>query len=461
MEERYDEGLIKGAIDSITIEKTEIILNQMKKCICKVFGNEIGTGFFCKILYQKKLIPVLITSYHVLNDDFINKNKQIKISIIENYEIININENSKIYSSITDEYDIMIIKLNEDKVYNYLEFDQNLFKDNSETLYENESIYILHYPNGGKVSVSYGYGIEKNNNYDIKHLCKTESCSSGGPILNLQSNKVIGFHKAYIKKGDKSFNIGTFLKFPLDEINKNKITNEIRIKLEIGKSNLNEEIYLLDNTNYEDNEGIKHYHDNLKELNESNTELYIDNKKVEYKKYFKPEKEGIYEIILKFNISIKDCSYMFYNCHKIKSIDFISFDTRNVTNMSNMFEECGLESISGISSWDTTNVTNMSLMFCGCGSLKSIPDISNWNTAKVTNMNGMFARCHKLESISGISSWNTANVTDMYFMFGDCVSLQYIPDISIWDVINVNPNRGTIFYNNSKLKSRPYPKFKK
>ena len=157
---KCEEGLIKGSIDSMTIEKTEKILSQMKTCICKVIGDKIGTGFFCKILYQNKLIPVMITNYHVISDNYINNNKQIKISINENKDIININNKSKIYSSKINEYDIMIIKLNEDK-YNYLELDQNIFKDKSESLYENESIYILHYPNGGKASVSYGYGIEK------------------------------------------------------------------------------------------------------------------------------------------------------------------------------------------------------------------------------------------------------------------------------------------------------------
>ena len=106
------------------------------------------------------------------------------------------------------------------------------------------------------------------------------------------------------------------------------------MEIKINKDDISKEIYFLDNTDgFKDDEGIKHYHDNLKELNESNTELYINNKKVEYKKYFIPEKEGIHEIILKFNISIKDCSFMFCNCFKIENIDFISFDTTNINNM--------------------------------------------------------------------------------------------------------------------------------
>ena len=85
----------------------------------------------------------------------------------------------------------------------------------------------------------------------------------------------------------------------------------------------------------------KNHSDNLKELNELNTELNINYKKYKYKKYFIPKKEGIYSISLKINnISIKDCSFMFYNCKKVINIDLSSFAFENVTNISFMFSEC-------------------------------------------------------------------------------------------------------------------------
>ena len=67
----------------------------------------------------------------------------------------------------------------------------------------------------------------------------------------------------------------------------------------------------LDNYKYVDNKGIEHFHDNLKELNELNTQLYINNNKEKYKKYFELKKEGEYIIKLKFDNNIKDCSHMF------------------------------------------------------------------------------------------------------------------------------------------------------
>ena len=161
-----------------------------------------------------------------------------------------------------------------------------------------------------------------------------------------------------------------------------------------------------------------HNHDNLKELNEYNTELYINDKKMKYKKYFQPEKEGIYSIILKNNINIKDCSYMFCNCDKITDIDLTKWDTKNVTNMSGMFCGCiSLNSLPDISKWDTKNVTNMNDMFCWCESLNSLPDISKWDTKNVTDMSYMFSRCNSLNSLPDISKWDTKNVTNMRSMF--------------------------------------------
>ena len=227
MEERVDEGKIKGSKEIVPLDKTD--LKRMSKCICKLSGEKIGTGFFCKIEYNNKLIPFLITNYHVINEDYLKDKKQLKFYINDDYQIININEKSKIYSSVREEYDVFIIKIkDDDEINNFLEIDKNIFNNLSENSYKDEPIYILHYPNSEEASVSYGNGIEKINEYDIKHLCNTESGSSGGPILSSLTNKVIGIHKGAIKKkGEIIYNIGTFLKFPLKELNSNITLNNV------------------------------------------------------------------------------------------------------------------------------------------------------------------------------------------------------------------------------------------
>ena len=234
MFEFTEEEKIKGGIEAITLEKIEKISEQMKTCICQIYGIIIGTGFFCKILYDNEYIPVLMTNYHIINDQFLQNNKNIKISINNKkiIEEININEIKIIYSSPIDEYDIMILKLKENNKYNYLELDPDLYNENSEDLYEDKSIYILHYPNEDNVSVSFGYGIKNvkksDDEYYIKHLCYIKESSSGSPILNLSTNKVIGIHIESTLNSENSskFNKGILLKFPLNEMK-----NEIKLKI--------------------------------------------------------------------------------------------------------------------------------------------------------------------------------------------------------------------------------------
>ena len=237
MSERIDEGTIKGAVDFVKIKGMETILMQMKKSICKIDGKLIGTGFFCRIKYDNKDIPCLLTNYHVLDKEYIKKNNKIGISMNDNKinEDIIINEEDIIYQSIRNEYDLIIIKLKEGKDYinniNYLELDDNLFNKNSLKGYKSNTIYILHYPNSQDASVSYGNGIilDNEHKYDIQHKCNTSSGSSGGPILNLLTNKVIGIHKGCIQKKDGTkYNRGTFLKEPLEEIKNNKINDQIK-----------------------------------------------------------------------------------------------------------------------------------------------------------------------------------------------------------------------------------------
>ena len=84
MSERIDEGIIKGAVDYVTVKQTQKILMQMEKSICKIKGRLTVTGFFCLIKYENKDIPCLITNYQVIDDEYIKVNKKIEISLNNN-----------------------------------------------------------------------------------------------------------------------------------------------------------------------------------------------------------------------------------------------------------------------------------------------------------------------------------------------------------------------------------------
>ena len=87
---------------------------------------------------------------------------------------------------------------------------------------------------------------------------------------------------------------------------------------------------------------------------------------------------------------------MFVGCENIININFKSFNTKYIMDMSYMFYDCKLlNNISDISNWDTKIVENMSYMFYDCNSLNNLPDISKWDTKNVTKMRDMFDGCNK------------------------------------------------------------------
>ena len=220
--------------------------------------------------------------------------------------------------------------------------------------------------------------------------------------------------------------------------------NEINITLKISKDDINKNIFFLDNTKYIDIDDIievRDFHNNLSELNESNVDLFINNQKYKYQKYFNPKEKGIYQIKLKFRDYIKDCHCMFAYCHNILTIDFSNFITKYVTDMSNMFEECYLTNID-LSSFDTQNVSNMSKMFYDCHNLKII-NLSSFNTKNVIDMNNMFAGCFNLINID-LSSFNTKNAINMSYMFYECFNIKNI-NLSSFNTHNIT-NMNKLFF---------------
>ena len=248
--------------------------------------------------------------------------------------------------------------------------------------------------------------------------------------INDAYNKIIGF--LYKFNIPKNF-------FNLDEKSKTILhRNKIKIEIEIKKDDINQDIYFLDNTEL---------HDKLNKLNENNTELFVNDKKNTFRKSFKFLKEGKYNIILFINIRITDCSYMFYGCNSIISIDLSHFETHIVKNMEEMF--CGCNNLSNLdlSFIDTNNVTNMKNMFFLCDNLSSM-DLSSFNTINVTNMNGMFFWCTNLANIN-IPNFRTNNVINMSGMFFGCKSLKNL-NLTSFDTEKVN-DMSAMFYKCTNL----------
>ena len=230
---------------------------------------------------------------------------------------------------------------------------------------------------------------------------------------------------------EKRMNWDTYFSHPFFGVEKKKITNNnnyVIIKVIVRKRDKGKDgfkdIYFLDNQEkmkslvgfYEENEEIKG-------LNDNDVELYINGEKKPFKKYFKPEKEGEYEIKIIFKNKMKDCSFMFSGCDNVKSINLSTFDSSSVTNMRYMFSKCHyLEEII-LDNLKTENVTDMNHMFNKCSSLKTITFPSSFDTTSLTNMECMFNGCLMLTKID-FNNFKIDNVTNMKGLFLRCYLLQ-------------------------------------
>ena len=373
---------------SVSKRRTKIIYDQMNDSFYKIKGkdNKFGIGIFCKVILNNKTIFFLMTNYHLIDKNYIENNSGIKIII--NNELINLKFGDKRLKYINKEYDLSIIEIKENKIIklNYLEIDESLYDKESTNISNKDSIYIIHHNNSKQNEISVSYGIIRYIN-NLKFTCSCNINSSGtiSPIFNLNNNKLIGI---YINNSYqlKQFIKGIFLKNVINEFNelinlhKNifEVKNEINILIKVFKEDINRKIYFLNKEymKYKENNLIENNDNNLEYLNELNTELYINEKLVKYKKYFKPNNEGEYRIKLKFNFNLTDCSYMFADCENIIKIDFL-FNSYFVKNMKKMFYKCvNLKEIN-LLTFDFTNVKNMSYMFSDCENLVSL-DLSSF-----------------------------------------------------------------------------------
>ena len=479
MKDNKKEKVTKNEIEPASLEVTENIIYQMKKCVCKIYINGItGTGFFAKIPYNNELLNVLITNNHILGENEIANDQKITFSLNndenDKKDIEMYNERKR-YTNVILDVTIIEIDENKDDIHDFIELDNEIinsmklnkdkiikkFKD----IYNNKSIYILNYLKGENIMVSYGLISDINENNGINHKCHTDKGSFGAPILSLKNNKLIGIVSGGSEK--KDINKGTLIIYPLIEFQ--NISNDVLVIKKEGTNTLNE---ITLKYNIKDKKRIKLFGNKFINNNKRKCKIIIENKEqdiVEFldinkiKKDEKEEKEEkkTIEIKLKIIKTLTNMSHMFGDkmydgCYDLLSItDIGKVDTRNVTNMSCMFSGCSsLSSLAEISEWDTISVTNMSYMFSGCSSLSSLPDISKWDTSNVTNMSYMFDNCKSLASLPDISKWDISNVTNISYLFNNCSVLNKLPEISQWDISNVT-NMSYMFNCCKSLSSLP------
>ena len=238
---------------------------------------------------------------------------------------------------------------------------------------------------------------------------------------------------------DNYFN-HSFFKNKIKSLIKEVKPNQIIIKLNVTKKDINKDIYFLEcNYHYKNNIKINFNKENeeIKTLNDENTKIYLDDKPINFCKFFKPTKEVEYTIKIIFkNKILEDCSYLFRNCLNIKSIDLSSFDSSKVNNMYYMFGKCfSLEEIN-LNNFNTEKVTNMSYCFNKCKLLKKIVFPPSFNTKNVQNMEFMFHECDIIKEFNFPNNFIVDNVLKMRAMFGKCKNLEKL-DLRNFNTSNV------------------------
>ena len=90
-----------------------------------------------------------------------------------------------------------------------------------------------------------------------------------------------------------------------------------------------------------------------------------------------------------------------------------------------------------LNSWNTANVTNMSNMFYVASAFNG--DISSWTVSSVTNMSFMFYNASAFNQ--NIGSWTVSSVTNMTSMFQSALSINnYNALLNGWSLLTLQPN---------------------
>ena len=326
-----DEKYIVGSPD-YNPNSLNICNEQKNNCIVKIkLGNVFGTGFLLKTPFgdKNKLIPVLMTNNHVINEDFLKNNRYLKFGKEGQNDDSSIDLNIPRRFYTNKDLDSTIIEIRHEDNFGlkyFLEVDDDIEGEDPNSIYSKQFAYAIHFPKGTDAALQIGK-IVKITPYPeclILHQCNTDKGSSGCPILSYKTFKVFGIHKGAEAKNN--INIGIFIKNPIEKFyeemkkqgkdyyeNYFEGTNSIDIFYKINDNQKKLKLF-----------GDKFVKNNInkckiiiegKEYDLCNN-INIDNFKINDSKIFKIQLIGIK--------SITDMSYMFHKCNNLFSVSYLS-----------------------------------------------------------------------------------------------------------------------------------------
>ena len=152
------------------------------------------------------------------------------------------------------------------------------------------------------------------------------------------------------------------------------------------------------------------------------------------------------DIIMRWNETILDCSYMFFNT-SIETIDLSNFDTSKVTSMEYMFKDCSNLNYFNLKNNNLSNLKSMKGIFINCINLDNITfenidfneltslnemfnnslinniELINLNFKKLTSLEKAFSNINSLKTIQ-LTNITASELISMEEMFSNCSNLE-------------------------------------
>jgi len=179
---------------------------------------------------------------------------------------------------------------------------------------------------------------------------------------------------------------------------------------------------------------------NFNELDSSNANIYINDKKVDFNKNILVKLNGTNRIEIKFSKKLNTFKEMFKGCDKISNIILKDVKTENILETSSMFEGCNALTEVKFENINIKDIQSTSKMFKDCSSLNKI-EINNFNTENTKDMSQMFEGCSNLDDTTFMEGLSTKNSENMTEMFSGCSKIQSL-DLSGYDTSNVKDMSG-------------------
>ena len=406
MEDFIPEKYIEKSPSPLSIEKMEKILFQMKNSICRIISNDgqKGTGFFCRIPYNDNLIPFLITNNHVLNESKISNGKRLEFTINDGKKAISFDIDDSRIKFTNKDLDVTFIEIkpNKDSIDCILDIDEEI-NTNLGNLYNNKSIYIMHYPKGNNINVSYGLS-NKREGYNFWHLCSTEEGSSGSPILSLDSLRVIAIHKAAATSF--KFNLGTFIKNGIELFNQS-----------INKNN-NNNINNLNNKDIFNNQGNNISNNSINNINNMNNSNYIvENFQNNVNNPNSNQFNNMNYNINQMNMNTNNANIMFNNNNRMTYINNISNNNINLNEINqsnNNYMLNRMNQMTNINTIDYNNFNGINQSNNTNNQMNNFVGMNQMKNYTLIRLNMEFKLCCKDECLDTIVSNFRLDHGDLY-----------------------------------------------